>query len=68
MLDLIGLRVGLAAFAIVPAALILAGMPEPVQLGLVAMVVFCGAVSTGLVPAAIQLITPNELRGQMTAA
>lgn len=64
----VDLTVGLAAFAIMPAALILVGMPEPIQLGLVAMVVFCGAVSTGLVPAAIQLITPNELRGQMTAA
>jgi MFS family permease len=29
--------------------------------------VIAGAVSTGLVPAALQLITPNELRGQITA-
>lgn len=59
--------IGLTAFGIVPAALLLAGMGEQVQLALVAAIVFCGAVSTGLVPAAMQLITPNELRGQITA-
>ena len=61
------ITVGLAAFAIVPAALLLAGRGEQVQLALVAVLVCCGAVSTGLVPAAMQLITPNELRGQVAA-
>jgi len=57
----------LTALGILPAALLLAGGSESVQLTLVAGVVFCGAVSTGLVPAAMQLITPNELRGQVSA-
>jgi len=61
------ITVGLTALGIVPAALMLGGPTEQAQLALVAVLVFCGAVSTGLVPAATQLITPNELRGQVTA-
>ncbi len=61
------ITVGLTALGIIPAALLLAGMGEQLQLVWVAGLVFCCSVSTGLVPAATQLITPNELRGQMTA-
>lgn len=62
------LTIGLTALGIVPAFALLGGSAEQVQLALVSGVVFCGAVSTGLVPAAFQLVTPNELRGQVTAA
>jgi len=61
------LAVGLTALGIVPAMLMLAGMGEVMQLVWVAGLVFFGSVSTALVPTATQLITPNELRGQMTA-
>jgi len=61
------ITIGVTAFGIAPAALMLGGMGEHTQLALVAVLVFCGAVSTGLVPAAMQLITPNELRGQVAA-
>ena len=47
--------------------MLLAGIGEQMQLALVAGIVLCGAVSTGLIPASTQLITPNELRGQATA-
>jgi MFS family permease len=61
------LALGMTALGLIPAALLLANFGETFQLVWVAGIVFCGAVSTGLVPAATQLITPNELRGQATA-
>ena len=61
------LALGMTALGIIPAALLLLNLGEQWQLVWVAGVVLCGAVSTGLVPASTQLITPNELRGQATA-
>lgn len=61
------ITVGVAALAIAPSLLLLLGQGEGIQLMLVALIVFCGAVTTGLVPAAMQLITPNEFRGQIAA-
>jgi len=61
------LTIGLTAVGIVPALLIMGGGSELLQLALVAALVFFASVSTGLIPAATQLVTPNELRGQMTA-
>ncbi len=55
------------AIAIIPVLLILLDLGEQVQLALIATMVFLSAFSTGLVPTAIQLITPNELRGQISA-
>jgi MFS family permease len=61
------LTIGLTAMGIVPAILIMGGGSEFLQLALVAALVLFASVSTGLIPAATQLVTPNELRGQMTA-
>lgn len=61
------LTIGLTALGIIPAFLIMGGGGEVLQLALVAALVFFASVSTGLIPAATQLVTPNELRGQMTA-
>lgn len=57
----------LTALGLLPAVLMLQGVGEHMQLILTAALVFFGAVSAGLIPAALQLITPNELRGQVTA-
>jgi len=61
------IALGMTALGILPAALLLMDISEPLQLVWVAGIVFCGSVSTGLIPASTQLITPNELRGQATA-
>jgi len=56
-----------SGLAIVPAALLwFAATPEQATACIALLVVFLAA-HTGLVPAALQLITPNELRGQVTA-
>jgi MFS family permease len=57
----------MTALGLIPAMLMASDLGEQMQLTFISAMVFAGAVSTGLVPAALQLITPNELRGQITA-
>lgn len=56
-----------SALAMLHALLMLLDLGEQIQLALIAAVVFFGAITTGLIPASLQLITPNELRGQVSA-
>jgi MFS family permease len=61
------LALGMTALGVIPAVLLMIDFGESLQLVWVAGIVLCGSVSTGLIPASTQLITPNELRGQATA-
>ena len=55
------------ALAIIPALFLLASTTEAAALTSIAFIVLFLAVHTGLIPAALQLVTPNELRGQVIA-
>ncbi len=57
----------LTAIGIFPAALLMTVVTPGTALACLAVLLFCLSVHTGLSPAALQLITPNELRGQVIA-
>jgi len=59
--------IAVTALGIIPAALLM-NVDEPgTALICMSFLVFTLSLHTGLTPAALQLITPNELRGQITA-
>jgi MFS family permease len=57
----------MSAIAIVPGVLFFFVDSATAALACITVLVFFLAAHTGLVPASLQLITPNELRGQVTA-
>jgi MFS family permease len=63
-LDIIILLTGIGIF---PAAFLMTIVTPGAALICLAVLLFCLSVHTGLSPAVLQLITPNELRGQIIA-
>jgi len=57
----------LSGFAIIPGVLLWFAVTPAEATACIGVLVFFLAAHTGLVPAALQLITPNELRGQVIA-
>ena len=55
------------SLALVPVVIMYPDFGEQTQLVCVSVLLFFASFSTGLVPASMQLVTPNEFRGQVTA-